>query len=371
MRDILAEKLLVRVMNWNEEEVSRERPFLQAMATFKYDEYQQFAPGMKFIESLAMWLKQFEDKERKIAYEFIKNRLIFISNAEITHLVSIAYPDYIKPLLIKKVAREEGHPEYMVSKIVNSDQFKILRRQSLFLGLSDGARIDIFRRFSRELSHEQIWPIYDVPGDRAQEMLEKLRKDLEKYGVHSSDAYKFRAIFLLDDFSASGLSYLRRKDGKFKGKIYTFYKKMLHPEGELRSIISDDAMIYVILYVATDRAKRHIEKMMRELFKDNYFEYGVEVIQQIGDEYKVGAKEEDREFIEELINKYYDPKIEDEHTAVGGTDNLKFGFAGCALPVVLHHNTPNNSIALLWSYDEEDIEIRGLFPRIKRHGVRR
>ena len=56
MRDILAEKLLVRVMNWNEEEVSRERPFLQAMATFKYDEYQQFAPGMKFIESLAMWL---------------------------------------------------------------------------------------------------------------------------------------------------------------------------------------------------------------------------------------------------------------------------------------------------------------------------
>jgi hypothetical protein len=35
------------------------------------------------------------------------------------------------------------------------------------------------------------------------------------------------------------------------------------------------------------------------------------------------------------------------------------------LPLVLHHNTPNNSICLLWSY--EDTQVRGLFPRIKRH----
>jgi hypothetical protein len=32
---------------------------------------------------------------------------------------------------------------------------------------------------------------------------------------------------------------------------------------------------------------------------------------------------------------------------------------------VMHHNTPNNSIALLWSYD--DTEARGLFPRVRRH----
>ena len=49
----------------------------------------------------------------------------------------------------------------------------------------------------------------------------------------------------------------------------------------------------------------------------------------------------------------------------GGTDDSKYGFAACGLPLVLHHNTPNNSIALLWSY--EDAEYRGLFPRIQRH----
>jgi len=376
MRDILAERLLAKVMNWENDEISRERPFLQAMAAFKYDEYQQFAPGMKFIESLAMWLSQFEKlEERRVAYEFIKNRLIFISSAEMTHLVSIAYPDYIKPLLIKKIAREADYPEYMISKIVNSKQFKVLRRQSLFLGLSDGARIDVFRRSSKELSHEQIWPIYDISGDRAQEMIEKLKKDLSKYlsGAQLEEVCKFRAIFLLDDFSASGLSYLRKEGDKYKGKIYRFYRKMIHPEGELRSIISDDAMVYVILYVATDKAKEHIEQMMDELFEENKndeFEYGVRVIQQIGDECRVGELEIDKEFVNKLIDKYYDSRIQDEHTDVGGTKDLKFGFAGCALPVVLHHNTPNNSIALLWSYDDEDIEIRGLFPRVRRHGVR-
>ena len=41
-----------------------------------------------------------------------------------------------------------------------------------------------------------------------------------------------------------------------------------------------------------------------------------------------------------------------------------------ALPVVLHHNTPNNSISLLWAdtTDREDGSKRhALFPRYERH----
>ncbi|MBN1330467.1 MAG: hypothetical protein JXA54_13415 [Candidatus Heimdallarchaeota archaeon] len=44
---------------------------------------------------------------------------------------------------------------------------------------------------------------------------------------------------------------------------------------------------------------------------------------------------------------------------------MKFGFAGCLIPVILEHNTPNNSIFILWAY--EDLEFVGLFPRITRH----
>ena len=92
-------------------------------------------------------------------------------------------------------------------------------------------------------------------------------------------------------------------------------------------------------------------------------EYGVKIIQRIDDEYKIGKQDED--LIEDLIEKYYDSQIEDRHT---GKD-LELGFSRCALPLVLHHNTPNNSIALLWSYEDENFNLRGLFPRVKRHGV--
>ena len=58
MRDQLAERLLARVMAWSPEDVARERPVLQAMAAYKYDEYQQFSPGMRFVESLALTLSR-------------------------------------------------------------------------------------------------------------------------------------------------------------------------------------------------------------------------------------------------------------------------------------------------------------------------
>ena len=68
--------------------------------------------------------------------------------------------------------------------------------------------------------------------------------------------------------------------------------------------------------------------------------------------------------MEALVEKYYDPAIQDEHTSVGGTDDIKYGFAKCGLPVVLPHNTPNNSVALLWA---EINQQRALFPRVQRH----
>jgi len=80
VRDVLAERLLAQVMGWSPEDVARERPDLQALAAHKYDEYQQFSPGMRFVESLAVWLSNFEEmEERRDAYKFLKRHLIFIS----------------------------------------------------------------------------------------------------------------------------------------------------------------------------------------------------------------------------------------------------------------------------------------------------
>lgn len=63
-------------------------------------------------------------------------------------------------------------------------------------------------------------------------------------------------------------------------------------------------------------------------------------------------------------DRYFDGSVDDEHAAVGG-DGMRYGFSDCRLPVVLNHNTPNDSLFLLWGGPEHSV--RGLFPRISRH----
>ena len=65
------------------------------------------------------------------------------------------------------------------------------------------------------------------------------------------------------------------------------------------------------------------------------------------------------------MERYYDKSIMDRHLAKGGND-AKHGYAGCSLPLVLAHNTPNNSIYLLWA-DKPGLETKALFPRVSRH----
>ena len=164
MRELLAEKLLGAVLDWSEEELAREQPILETLARIKYDEYQQFTPGMKFVESLAFWLNQFKTvDERKTAYEFIRKRLIFFSNYEMNHIVDITFQSTIRPILLKLVAKEKDIPYWQINRLANSQEYKELLARSLFLGLSDGARIDRFRRTNNnEISNEQILPYYDL-----------------------------------------------------------------------------------------------------------------------------------------------------------------------------------------------------------------
>ena len=177
MKDALAERLLAHVMGWTSTDVAREWPRLQAIAAYKYDEYQLYAPGMRFVESLALWLNQFaSDAHKRIAYEFIMSRLVFCSSGEMNHLVSVSYPDHIRPLLLQATAADLALEPWRVSRIGASVAFRVRQRRCLFVGLSDGARIDQFRRANQEyLTNEQIYQTYEIAVDRCNSLLTKLR----------------------------------------------------------------------------------------------------------------------------------------------------------------------------------------------------
>jgi hypothetical protein len=355
VRDALAERLLANVMSWSAADVARERPILQALASLKYDEYQQFSPGMRFVESLALWLEQFEAGERQVAYDFIRSRLIFLSEGEMAHFAAVMYPDFVRPLLLERAAAQDSAPACHVGRVARGATFEHLQASTLFFGLSDGARIDQFRRSNRELSHEQIFPICELPQERVAELRKWLR-------ARQTDESPVPAIVLLDDFAGSGTSYVREDDSQLKGKIAKFLKR-ISDGTEWKGLVSFPATTVVVaLYVATAQALKHIEGFTPALEK----KFGAIVrllpVQVLDERVRITVNS-DEAFVK-LVERYYDTSEEDEHTRKGGT-NVKFGFAACGLPLVLHHNAPNNSLFLLWVENSE--QIRPLFQRFSRH----
>ncbi len=368
MKDNLAELLLVKIMEWSPEEIAQERPYLQDFARYKYDEYQQFSPGMRFIESLAVWLKNFKTvEERRTAYAFVKNRLIFISQEEMIHLASTAYPDLIKRVIIKKAASLINVPEYMVDLIIRSTEFKVLHKQCLFLGLSDGAHTDIFRRAnSLEVRQWQVSQVYDISPSRMKDILNELEEELGIiYGrTPQPEEVRFKMIFLLDDFSGSGKSYFREDKDLKEGKIAKFYE--LSRSKDLSQLMNiAQAEVCCVLYVCSHQAYEYLQKSLPRLVIEGERTPEILVMHELSSDICL-TKENDSGFCE-LCEKeeYYDSKqLEDKHTKKGGK-NVKYGFGECRLPLVLFHNTPNNSVHLLWAYPYASH--CGLFPRAPRH----
>lgn len=367
MRDELAEALLAKVMNWSDEEKAQERPVLQDFARYKYDEYQQYAPGRRFIESLALWLRRFQTlEERRVAYEFFRSRLVFISTAEMRYLVELAFPVVIRPGLIAKAAAALSVDPQRCKHVVSSAAYSQVLRQTLFLGLSDGARTDVFRRSHPFVSNEQLWHAYDISDEKATSMGTKLAKALTvQLGREpEEEERKFHTICLLDDFTASGTSYIRLEDGKWDGKIPKILQKLCEEDGALGKIVAKENLdVLVCIYVAADQAVRHIEDELRK-FDFPKGKVRLEVVHALPPDTRLDDQKDAKIIALANDDRYFDKDVDDEHAEVGGSSK-RLGYAGCRLPVVLSHNAPNNSIYLLWG--EYDQTFTGLFPRVSRH----
>ena len=361
MNQQLAEKILANVMEWDTQEVKDNIRSLEHFAELKYDQYQQYQVGSRFIENLTIWLNQFENvEERRIAFEFVKERVVFISQGELYHLINSIYPDTMKPLF-----REQVKKLCAQNDIDNEQDRKrltyIVRRQSLIFGLSDGARLDVFRRSTPIISNEQVCISYEIKNERMCDIMDEIKKDTKEYtdlyvyeGVSQDKIYN---IFLLDDFSGSGISYLRQETNEqgekiWKGKITKVITQLLEQLGADNKL--EDIDIHVILYLATEKAKLHIEKQIKLFCEEKHVKIFVHVLQDIH------GYEPDSD-IERLMKTYYDPRIEDSHYKKGKHDNPYLGFDECSLPLVIYHNTPNNSFPIIWAGE------KALFPRVTRH----
>ena len=280
--------------------------------------------------------------------------------------------------LVATVAAQRGIPAFRVlgDEAARSDVDR-LRRQTLVMGLSDGARIDGVRHSNVGLlTNEQLVLATQLDKEKWEDLLGNLREDLK------DEQALFRLVYLVDDFAGTGTSFFRynEKKQKWSGKLWRFKESI---EGA-RQVLGSDPFdpnweLCVHHYIASSTAAQAIGER-QELAKDALVGDGWAKAVHISfgtvlpTDLPLGVVEGRDDAFIKLTQTYYDPIIRTKHTDVGGVEHLGLGYGGCALPLVLNHNTPNNAVALLWAEtaggDRDGVAapaMRPLFRRRQRH----
>lgn len=337
---------------------------LEFMAEYKYDHYEMYAPGVRFMDQLIRWLRQFSPEDRSTALQLVRRRLIFISQREMQDLARFLYYNQIVPTLLERIIEREQLRPYQFG-VAFKNYFKTYIRHSIFIGLSDGAKIDFFRRHHIDLSQEQVIPYYRSSHE---DYLASLRSELNDSNAN------FNWVFLIDDFIASGYTLIHedpKSPNGYSGSLCRVYNH--HPE-----LIQASQGVYVCHYITTRHA---LERASRLASRVGGYEGKVNFLNALVLEPSCSinsgpSDKDEREQqldldISRLCERYYNEAYEDENSRKGGS--IKFGFGGIGLPLATYSNTPNNSIYLLWLQREADSNSPGfqpLFLRINRHRQR-
>lgn len=368
MKQELALRLLSDLMDWDVKKATEEFKWLKLLVEYKYDHYQGYSPGARFLINLINWLKQFpEIKEREVAYKFILQRLIFISQREMHHLVNLSMPIFDSEAR-RLVAKELKLKFYETWGDSNADKrLRLLKLRTLYVALSDGAHIDVFRRDS-DASNEQVVPLAEISPQKWKSLSEKLKERLDAEG-YSEESPLFERICLIDDFTGSGFTLVRfdNEKNRWDGKVPKFCNQCKTNE-ILGNHVIENCTVHVHHYLASTQAKEAIHQEIDKYAQTSEdfsllptFSYVLppNIVVSGNDEYELAN----------LLTDFYDHSIESKHSG----KNIWYGYKQCGLPLVLDHNTPNNSIALLWAKSkskdgsESLIKMQPLFPRKERH----
>ncbi|CUS43550.1 hypothetical protein MGWOODY_Smn3484 [hydrothermal vent metagenome] len=310
---------------------------------------------------------------------------MYISTAEMQRAIETFIPEVVTPYLRKAVASAMGIKPYEVWKTrEGAKSFSDHLRRCLFVGLSDGSRIDVLRRAnSGRLSQEQVVPMMNVDNEKWKGLGEDLRKEIGSSAC-------FEDVYLIDDFTASGTTFIRFPDGgKAKGKLAKFEKIVQDARGALKDAfpLAKGYTLHIHHYVSTAQAREALEGRIAEaaakLPNRSYGEALISEGLRLPPDLRIGSIEEasgtmlaakasDDPYLA-ICDTYYDDELFkrlEVHCKEAGQVDMKYGYANCALPLVLEHNTPNNSIPILWAETEgkHGRPMRPLFLRRDRHG---
>ena len=197
-------------------------------------------------------------------------------------------------------------------------------------------------------------------------MIDNLKTRLSSAGLGHADP-SFERVCLVDDFTASGSTLIRKGKDGWEGKVPKFIRHIQEKE-LFGKCIAPSCVFQIHHFIGSNTAKDTINEFL------NTFEQSLEpnscklraTFSTVLTQAVVIGESSDAHLVA-FLKKYYGSTCETKiHTGEG----IWFGYKDGGLPLVLEHNTPNNSVALLWAACKQSDArhvMKPLFPRKQRH----
>jgi hypothetical protein len=207
--------------------------------------------------------------------------------------------------------------------------------------------------------------ITEISDTKWDKLLNELGLRLKAEGLPDAEPV-FERICLIDDFTASGSNLIRKEEsGAWKGKVPTFLEQNVDRIGKH---IRADSVVQIHHYMGSHKARETITRLLDEYLKETAkFSFRFNLTFSMVLSQAVVIDEHCPAELVDLLKTCYGKSCQTTHTG----QDIWFGYKQCGLPLVLEHNTPNNSIALLWANSRkpntDNHTMKPLFPRKQRH----
>ena len=301
---------------------------------------------------IELWLDNFDDDKEKLHALYLLSKFVYFGSVQMRDLLKSVYRDLYKYRVVKEIRETNGHTTDL--DFINN-KFEEKLSKTRFLGVGNpsesGVHLLYFFRQENKLPKSQFIDSHQI-FDRSDPANIKLADpDIKEY------------IFI-DDFCGSGSQ-------------ATKYSKQII--GEILSIDPTIRTSYLMLF-ATKDGKLNV-------IRDTSFQF-VDAVYELDDTFKCFSATSrffknpptgiDQVFAQAMCEKYGKKLIKSiirmEIRGISApdlddsADEHKLGFGDCQLLMGFHHNTPDNTLPIIW-YDEDEIAWNPIFKRYnKKYG---
>ena len=294
------------------------------------------------------WLNNFTTEKEKTHALFLLSNFMYFGNIQIKQLLISLYRDLYKYPIIEKIRLDNGDTTDLV---FIDQQFKSSRQNTRFLGIGNASESGSHLLYL--LRQENSLPVDLFP-----ENTDIFLTDAD--GKNTLRDPSVRHYVLFDDFCGSGSQAISYSSDKVE---------------KIKAIDSSIRVSYLMLF-STKQGKKNVL---------NYTKFDfVEAVVEFDESFKFFNTDSryfqncpvdiDKSFLKDLCITYGEPLVRALWTREGFTgSDLDFqvasttlGFGDCQLLLGFYHNTPDNTLPIIW-FDEEHVEWYPIFKRYNKN----